>query len=162
MSLWGCRAGRYQLGAMAVLPTRYGSASARFREPIAASTCHLANEVVPWNDMRAFLARQGIALDKQRCVCPIEIGKCCQQMEAKEMALVTGPDVQDTCDSDQLCSGAKARAEAGVDPRGRIGGPFPPSPPLPTILNFECKPSSHTTVIIRQYYIHHTHQRCMR
>ena len=35
---------------------RYGTASAWLREVVAASTRRHANEVVPWNDMRAFLA----------------------------------------------------------------------------------------------------------
>lgn len=36
---------------------------------VAASTCRDENEVVSWNDMKAFLARHGIALDKQPGVC---------------------------------------------------------------------------------------------
>ena len=44
---------------------RYGTASARLREAVAASIHRHANEVVPWADIHALLPRSGIALDKQ-------------------------------------------------------------------------------------------------
>ena len=70
--------------------------------------------MVPWNDMRAFLAQCSIALDKMPGVCPIRIGEYCQRIETKVMALTTGLDVQDVCGVDQLSAGAKAGNEAVV------------------------------------------------
>ena len=93
---------------------RFGRATERLREVIAASTRLHANEVVPWTNVRALLARHGIALNKQPGVRPIGVGECHQRIEAKAMALATRKDVEDVCGAYQLCSGVKAGIEAAV------------------------------------------------
>ena len=92
----------------------YGNASARLGEAVTALTRLHTNEIVPWDDMRAFLACNGIGLDKQPGVRPIGTGECCQCIEAKALALATGLDVQEVCGTDQLCSETKAGIEAAV------------------------------------------------
>ena len=47
---------------------RYCTASPRLQKAVASSTHRHTNEAVPWADIRAFLTRRGIALDKQHRV----------------------------------------------------------------------------------------------
>ena len=84
--------------------------------PIKSSTRLHANQVVPWDDIRALLARRGIALDKQPGIRPIGVGEVRQRLEAKAMALAKRFDVDVQCGANQLCSGAKAGIEAAVMP----------------------------------------------
>ena len=74
---------------------RYGFASARLREAVASSTRRHASEVVPWSNMRTFLACRGLTINKRPRVRPIGVGRCCQPIEAKVMASATWVAVLD-------------------------------------------------------------------
>ena len=59
-------------------------------------------------------AKREIALSKIKGFRPIGVGESFQRECAKTMNIVTGDDVKEVCNSDQLSSGAKAGSEASV------------------------------------------------
>ena len=66
---------------------RHGKASERLHVAVAASTRLHANQVVPWDDIRALLTRRGIALDKRPGIRPIGIGKVRQCIRGRRRGL---------------------------------------------------------------------------
>ena len=93
---------------------KYGNHSAEVREAFSALSRRLANTVVPWEDIRAMKAKRLIALNKLPGVRPIGVGEVADRFLGKIMAYVTGDDVRNECNNDQLCSGIKGGIEGAI------------------------------------------------
>ena len=74
----------------------------------------LANTVVEWEDICMLMANRLIALDKCPGVRPIGIGEALQRFLGKVVALATRADLEEVCETDQLCSGLQAGMEGAI------------------------------------------------
>ena len=81
---------------------------------ICCITWRLANNIVPWEDIRALKAKRLIALNKLPGVRPIGVGEVGDRFLGKIMAYVTGDDVRIECNNDQLCSGIRGGIEGAI------------------------------------------------
>ena len=75
---------------------------------------YVANNIINWLSIRAFMSSRLIALDKNPGVHPIGIGEVLIRILGKMMISITGIDVEEVCSVDQLCSGLKAGIEGAV------------------------------------------------
>ena len=75
---------------------KFGNHSADLRESYAALSRRLANNIVPWNDIRILKAKRLVALNKCPGVIPIGIGEVQDHFLGKIMTHdhVAGDDVQ--------------------------------------------------------------------
>ena len=93
---------------------RFGGHSSALRDEVAALITKIANEIIPWNQIRALMSGRLIALDKCPGVRPIGIGECLRRIMCKCMAEATKKDLEETCGSQQLACGVKAGIEGAV------------------------------------------------
>ena len=90
---------------------RMGTRSEKLREAVAALARRLANDIVPWQDIRALIANRLIAFDKGTGVRPIGVGECLRRVCGKAVMDEAGKDLEIECGTDQLC----AKLEAGIE-----------------------------------------------
>jgi hypothetical protein len=93
---------------------RYGEASERLREALAALGTELASGNPPWASYRALRACRLVALDKEPGTRPIGIGESYSRLLAKCVLKVVGPDATVACGALNLCAGLKAGIEGAV------------------------------------------------
>ena len=105
----GCDASHWQDALL-----RYGAHSSHLRDQVASVARRLANSIVPWSDIRGFVASRLIALDKNPGVRPIGVGESLRRIVGKAITSLTKCDIEDVCGVSQLCSGLRAGIEGGV------------------------------------------------
>ena len=93
---------------------KFGNASEQLREAVSKLTRRLANTIVPWEDIWALKAKRLIAFDKCPGLRPIGIGNVLDRLCAKIMIDITGDDVEQECQADQLGSGIKSAIEGSI------------------------------------------------
>ena len=93
---------------------RFGAHSSSLRDEVAALTTKIANEIVPWSQIRALMSGRLIALDKCPGVRPIGIGECLRRIMCKCVADATKKDLEEVCGAQQLACGLKSGIEGAV------------------------------------------------
>ena len=92
----------------------YSAHSEHLRDSVAAVAHRLYNIIMSWDDVRALLSSQLIALDKCPGIRPIGIGETLRPVIGKAVCMATRYDIEDVCDVDQLCTGLKMGIEGAV------------------------------------------------
>ena len=93
---------------------RFGGHSSDLRDKVAALITKIANEIFPWNQIRALMSSRLIASDKCPGVRPIGIGECLRRVMCECMAEATRKDLEETCGSQQLACAVKAGIKGAV------------------------------------------------
>ena len=99
---------------------RYGHIGEQLREAISTLTEWIANNIVPFEAIRALVANRLVALDKCPGVRPVGIGEILRRLCAKCLLQACGDDVTDICGKDQLCSGLRAGIKGGIHVMQRL------------------------------------------
>ena len=93
---------------------RFGAASGELRLIVADFIEWLGNERLPWSAYRALISVHLIAMDKQRGVRPVGVGKTWRQLMAKYVLWVTGQDYKTSCGTEQLAIGVEDGIEVVI------------------------------------------------
>jgi hypothetical protein len=92
----------------------FGSDSEKLREAVARLLEHVANGILPWEELRALCANRLVPLDKKPGVRPIGVGHVLKRVLAKCMLALTKADIEEVCGNEQLCAGASNGTEAAI------------------------------------------------
>ena len=88
--------------------------SRRLHSSVAEPTRCLANSLVDWSHIQAFLANQLIALDMSPGIRPIGVGETLRRIISKTVCLLTQDNAECKLGSSQLCAGLKCGTEEAI------------------------------------------------
>jgi hypothetical protein len=106
--------GSLDSSAWCALLLHYGKDSEHLREAMARLVEHIANGILPWENIRGIMANRLVGLDKAPGVRPIGIGHFARRLIGKCMADLTKADIELVCGNEQLCAGTSNGTEAAI------------------------------------------------